>query len=124
MKRFVIAIVLLTCVAFGNLFITYVSENAIKETRDAILLCAEKEKDISLDVIKIKTALNTWEKNRKIMYMFMFHDDFSEIEKNMVKLRYLSEYPDFLEIKRISLENSMMLDDKSNHFRVNFENIF
>lgn len=124
MKRFVIALALLSCVVFGNFIITSVSENAIKETRDTLLLCAEKEEDISLDVIKIKTALGTWEKNRKILYMFMFHDDFSEIEKNMVKLRYLSEHPDFAEIKRISIENSMMLDDKRNHFFVNLENIF
>lgn len=124
MKRFVIAIVLLACIVFGNLFITFVSENAIKETRDAFLSCAEKEKDNSLDVIKIKTALNTWEKNKRLLYMFMFHDDFSEIEKNMVTLRYLSEFPDFSEIKRISLENSIMLEDKINHFHVNLENIF
>lgn len=124
MKRFVIAIILLVGIVSGNFVITSASENAIKETSDAFLSCAEKEKDISLDVIKIKTALNTWEKNKRLLYMFMFHDDFSEIEKNMVKLRFLSEFPDFSEIKRISLEISMMLDNKRGDFHVNLENIF
>ncbi len=124
MKRFVVAIVLLVCVATGSFFITSFAENAIAETESALLLCTEKEKSISLDVMKIKTALNIWEKNKKILYTFMFHDDFSETEKNMITLRYLSEFPEFGEIERISRETAMMLDNMRNNFCLNFENIF
>lgn len=124
MKRFVVAIVLLICVVAESFFINFFVEKAIAETQGVLLLCTEKEKSTSLDVMKIKTALNTWEKNKKILYTFMFHDDFSETEKNMVTLRYLSEFPEFGEIERICRETAMMLDNMRNKFCVNFENIF
>jgi len=123
MKRFVIAFTLLIIIATACFSITCVAQNAIEETKTALLSCAEKEKNISLDVIKVRTALNTWEKNKRILYMFMFHDNFSELEKKMIALRYLAAFPEYREISRIISESAMMLDNLKDDFRVNLENI-
>ncbi len=124
MKRFVIALTLLVFIAVGSFFVTSSAKKAIEETKDALLSCAIKEENISTNVVEIKTALNTWDKNKKILYVFMFHDDFSETEKNMIKLRYLTEFPEPGEIKRLSRESAMMLDNLADAFCVSFENIF
>lgn len=123
MKRFVIAILLLVVVSVVCLCITCVAQNAIEETKDALLSCAEKEENISLNVIRIENALNTWEKNKKILYVSMFHDDLSEIENKMITLRYLADYPEYGEISRISRESAMMLGNLKDNFHANVENI-
>lgn len=123
MKRFVIAIVLLIGVAGISFGITYAAEDATEETKNALLSCDGQEENGSPDIIKVRTALNTWEKNRKILYMFMFHDDFSEIEKNMITLCLLTDEPDSEEISRVSRESAMLLENMKDNFRVNLANI-
>ena len=124
LKRFVVAVVLLLCIIAGSFFVTACAEKAIDETKQAILSCAEKEKDISLDIIKLKNALSVWDKNKKILYAFMFHEDFTEFENNIAVLRYMCDFPDSDKIRKISYESAVMLDSIKEKNRANPEIIF
>ena len=120
MKRFVVAIVLILCVFAECFLMNFFAEKAVEETKQALLSCTEKEDDVS----KIKIALNIWDKNEKILQLFMTDDDFSEFESNMVSLQYLCDFPENNEVARISSESAIILENMREEFRVNVENIF
>ena len=120
MKRFVVAIVLILCVFAECFLMNFFAEKAVEETKQALLSCTEKEDDVS----KIKIALNIWDKNEKILQLFMTDDDFSEFESNMVLLQYLCDFPMHEEIARISGESVIVLEKSKKKIRLNAKNIF
>ena len=50
----------------------------------------EYQRNLSANHIK-KTA-EIWNKNKKILFIFLPHDEFSEIEKNLIKIKYFMYY--------------------------------
>ncbi len=124
MKRIIIALSLLLFVTLASVVTYFTAENAIDKTQKALNVCFDKEDDETLDALKLEKALKAWEYNKKYLFVITFHEDFSEIEKNMTDLKYLVKEPDFNESSKICYKISLMFDEMRKEFSVSFENIF
>lgn len=124
MKRMIIALVLLGII-ICTAFVTFsLAENAIDKTCVALNECTRKGKNEKTDSLKIREAVSVWNSNKKIIYAVMFHEDFSETEKCMAELEYLSRHNDFSRSSQICAEIELLLRNKKEETNISFENIF
>ena len=124
MKRLYISLVVFAIVVSSVVLISVTAEKKLEETSRAFLACTEKEKNESLDSLKLENAIRVWEKNKRFLLVFSFHSDFSEIEAKITYLTFCSLYPDFEKSSLVSYETGKMLSDVAEDYCVSFENIF
>lgn len=124
MKRFFVSLALLAVIVSGTAFTSFTAGRKLEEAADAILTCTEKEDNEKEDSVKIKKAVEVWEKNRRFLFAVTFHDDFSEIEGKITELEFYSLNPDFSKSAKISYETGVMLNELAKDFYVTLENIF
>ena len=124
MKRMVTALVMLGVIICTAFVTSSLVNNSINSTCAVLGKCTLKGENDDEYSLRIKEAVSLWERNKKIFYLVMFQDDFSVIEENMIKLKFLSENYDFFVILQICNETESMLRNKKEEISVNPENIF
>ncbi len=124
MKRMIIALALLGVIVCTAFVTSDLAGSAIDKTCAALVECTRKKENETIDSLKIKEAVSVWNRNKKILYAVMFHDDFYEIEKSMAKLEYLSRHNDFSRSSWLCAETELLLRNKKEDMNVSFANIF
>ncbi len=124
MKRMIIALVLLGIIICTAFVTSDLARNAIDKTCVALNDCIQKKGNETLYPFKIRDAVSVWNRNKKIIYAVMFHEDFSEIEKCMAELEYQSRHNDFSRSSQICAEIELLLINKKEETNISFENIF
>ncbi len=120
----IIALLLLGIIVCTAFVTSHIVGNAIEKTCDALKECAVKEQNEKYNSLKISEAVSVWNRNKKILYAVMYHEDFSEIEKNMLELECLSQYNNFAQCDCLCARTELLLRNKKEEIKVNFENVF
>lgn len=124
MKRMVIALILLVIIVCTAFVTSYVAGIAIDETCETLKECALKSKNEKSAFIEIDETVSKWNRNKVILYVIMFHEDFFKIEENMIKLKILSEQQKFQQSSQLCVETELLLRNKKEEIKVSFENVF
>lgn len=124
MKRMAIALILLVIIVCTAFVTSYVAGIAIDETCEVLKECALKSKNEKPDFLKTDKVISEWNRNKVILYVIMFHEDFSKIEENMIKLKFLSEQQNLQQSSQLCVETELLLRNKKEEIRVSFENVF
>lgn len=124
MKRMIIALLLFAGIVCTAMAASNLAENAIEKTCIALRECTRKDENKKIKILKISEAVSTWNRNKKTLYAVMLHDDFSEIEKNMLELENLLQHNELMQIDSLCDKTELLLRNKKEEIQVNFENIF
>ena len=112
MKRMIIALLLLGIIICTAFVTSHLAEKAIEKTCDALKECVVKEQNEKYNSLKISEAVSVWNRNKKILYAVMYHEDFFEIEKNMLELECLSQCNNFAQSDCLCAKTELLLRNK------------
>ena len=124
MKRMTVALVMLGIIVCTAFVTSALVQDAIDSNCTALNKCILKEENEKEDSLGIKEVISVWERNKKILYLVMFCEDFSVIEENMIELKILSENYDFSKSTQVCMETEFILRNKREEMKMSFENIF
>ena len=120
----IVALVMLwviICTAFVS---SYLVNSAIDSTCEALENCIQKEENDKAYSLRIKEAISVWERSKKLVYPVMFSEAFSVVEENMIRLEFLSENYDFSGISHLCAETELLLKNKKEESKIDFQNVF
>lgn len=124
MKRLIIAVAMLAFSVALAVCGYFMTENATDEVSVAFDNCMRKEKTEKKNIENIKKTAEIWNKNKKILFIFLPHDEFSEIEKNLIKMKYFMYDFNFEESSELSFECVKFLKNINEEHKLSVQTVF